>query len=491
MKLSRLLSGAGLPAADMDVEITGVTAGSDGNLLGKMFVLRPGREKNAENLISKAISNGASAVLTGKNIKASVPTVKCDNVRAAEARISAALYSGGAKIELVAVTGTNGKTTTASMLHHILSRCGRRAGLIGTVGAVFEGESCDTEGMTTPAPETFYRIIGEMSDLGADTAVFEASSQGIAGCRLDGLHVMKSSRLSAAIFTNLSPEHLDAHGTMEEYFRVKSSLFTEFSPHAAVINTDDAYGSRLSRRVGGVRVGTKSGDDFVIRDIAAGCGHVLYTLDYHGERRRVSIRAFAGAYNAYNSAAAAAAAVSLGIGFDEVCGALESFGGVPGRMEPVSVPNGFPARVYIDFAHTPAALTSLLKSAKAAYPEARIVVLFGCGGDRDREKRPKMGRAAAELADFAIVTSDNSRGEDKGAIINDILSGMTGYDNYTVIAERREAIKYALGSARKGDVIILAGKGHEKYEISNGIKSRFDEREEVESFFSHMRNEEK
>ncbi len=474
------LTDADLTPSEKDVEIDAVSAACGSDLHGQLFVLRPGREKNgAADILSCAEALGASALLYGAYLdlgeyKPKIPTVLTEDVRGGESRLCAALYAENAPLDLVAVTGTNGKTTTASMLHHILAECGIRVGIVGTLGAEFEGTQYDADEMTTPAPEIFYKILGDMCRRGAKAVVFEASSQGILQRRLEGLHVMKSSRMRSAVFTNLSPEHLDAHGTMEEYFRVKSSLFEDYAAGCAIINTDDAYGHRLYDKISGVSVGSGDGCEYKVYGISSSFGRTSYRLRAYG--KSYSAECAGGIYNAYNSAYAIAASHAFGVDTESAVRALYSFEGVRGRMERVKLPEAFPAEIYIDFAHTPDAIRELLTSARVMYPEKRLIVLFGCGGERDRAKRPLMGRIAVTLADFVIITSDNSRGEDKRDIINDILSGVKGYTNYTVIEDRKEAIYFAVGSAKAGDLIILAGKGHESYEISGGAKWAFDER---------------
>lgn len=471
-----------------DVIIKDVTKDSRKARSGSLFFAIPGGKVNGEDYISDAVKNGASAVVVSVTAKSEmtdgigVPVVRVHDVKGAFA-IACARFSGCDKIgkttHLTAVTGTNGKSTTAYMLAHILSATGHKTAVIGTLGCGFFGEVTLTDGMTTPSAECFYPMLAEFAKNGAEHIVFEASSQGIAEGRLFG--IPHSAFLTdTAVFTNLSPDHLDYHSSMEEYFEVKKSLFRDYGFRNFVINGKDGYGKRLYGEFGGISVG--DGDFFVKRIISSDELGVRYSLLVNGRDFDVKCPA-PGRFTAENSSLAIAAAVTLGISIDDAVFALEKFGGVPGRMEMIS-DEPF---VLIDFAHTPKALTELMETVRGFSRGRKITLLFGCGGDRDRSKRPLMGRIAATLADRIVITSDNSRTEKTEDIINEIMNGVPTSVEYTVIPSRHDAIEYALVTAEKDEMIVLAGKGHEDYEDIGGVKIPFSERDIVRTVMKKIK----
>lgn len=468
-----------------DVEISDVTADSRKAGEGTLYAAVRGRSQNGNDFISDAVRHGASAVVTdsAESIKAGVPVIYVPDAKTALSRLCARVYAKGADMRVFAVTGTNGKTTTSVVLSHILAAAGFRTAVIGTVGVGFCGETVAGDGMTTPIPEVLYSELGRLAREGAECAVIEVSSHGIAEGRLSGLRETKCE-LCSALFTNLSPEHLDYHADMDDYFRVKSRLFTDFGFRSAVINVNDGYGRKLASSVRCNTVTVGDGADYAATDVTYGSDGVRYTL--MSEYMRLAVRCpFAGAYTVENTLLAASAAIEFGIDPLTVSEALGTFRGVRGRMERLPT-EGFCAPVYIDFAHTPEALRALLSSVRRMHPDGRIVLLFGCGGDRDKTKRPVMGRIASVMADHTVITSDNSRTEDPDAIISDILAGVTEDSSYSVIRDRKNAIEYTLVTARDGDVILLAGKGHEDYEDRNGEKTHFDEREIVREVINKL-----
>lgn len=284
-------------------------------------------------------------------------------------------------------------------------------------------------------------------------------------------------KLKTAIFTNLSPEHLDYHDGMEDYFKVKSRLFMRFGFEKAIVNTDGKYGKRLAKTATGRVLTVGDEADYAARRVLCDCDGVEYLIS--SPWLRLAVRCpFNGAYTVENTMLAAVASLSEGIAPITVSEAIGTFNGVRGRMEKLNT-DPLDASVYIDFAHTPEALRSLLLSARRSFPERKIKVLFGCGGDRDKGKRAVMGRIATELADYTVITSDNSRSERPEDIISDILIGVDVNSSYSVIPNRKNAIEYMLKSSDAGDLILLAGKGHEDYEYRNGEKTHFDEREIV------------
>lgn len=465
-----------------DVEITDVTADSRKAGKGTLFVSIQGHTSNGNDFIEDAVRRGAAAVLTDSmpDRDVSVPCILTDDTRRDLSLLCARLYGikrADGKTGIVAVTGTNGKTTTAHMIAHLLSSSGYKVGVIGTVGnGFYSGYRQASCGMTTPEPEQLYREIGKMSADGADYIVLEVSSHGIYQRRLSGLS-LTGCELSAAVFTNLSPEHMDLHPTMEDYYLTKTKLFTDYGFERRIINADDEYGQRLCYTYGGISVGESNDALCRAKNITfLGEDGVHYVCSSPTATLNVKCP-MPGTYTVSNSMLAVTTALSLGADAMTVAEAMQSFSGVKGRMERIDIDkDSFVPPVFIDFAHTPAALEALIYSVRTVFPEKRIVVLFGCGGDRDRTKRAVMGRIATRDADLTVITSDNSRTERSDDIINDIMMGVLPSSAYSVIKDRKKAIEYVIMNADDDDVIVLAGKGHEDYEDVNGEKRFFDER---------------
>ncbi len=470
-----------------DVIITDVTADSRKAGNGSLFVCVKGRKRDGNDYINEAVSRGAAAIVTDDARRASstetscgVPVILVDDARESLSRLCARFYigDGGISTSLIAVTGTNGKTTTAHMMAHLLSSMGCKTGIIGTVGTgLYSHAHATFGGMTTPDPERFYREIGELCRIGAEYIIIEASSHGIAQGRLAGLPLTGITPRAAA-FTNLSAEHMDFHVTMEDYFLTKSRLFSDFGFEYKIINSDDEYGNRLCRMCdGALSVGRMENARYRAVDVThSGADGVRYVLRSQG--LALAVRSpIPGTYTVDNSALALVTVMQLGADPMAAAEAMSVFGGVRGRMERIAVDRRiFSPPVYIDFAHTPEALRALLASVRAAFPSKRIVTLFGCGGDRDKTKRAVMGRIATTISDHTVITSDNSRSEKTEGIISDILTGVLPNSSYSVMKNRADAIEYVIMNARDGDVILLVGKGHEEYEDIGGQRRYFDER---------------
>ena len=368
------------------------------------------------------------------------------------------------------VTGTNGKTTTTYMLHTVLRSLGKKAGLIGTVG-VLSGERKLGESMTTPEPLTLQHLLRQMVDDGCEAVCMEVSSHALTQHRVAGI------RFAVGIFTNLTQDHLDYHGTMERYLAAKRQLFMQCE--YGVFNADDPHVGAMMDGVPckALTYGIRQTADVMARDIDSGAQGIHYTLCYKGQTRRVEMR-IPGLFTVYNSLGCAAACLALGLELDAIVDGLHQMQTVPGRIE--VVPTGdTPYTVILDYAHTPDGLVNIL-SAVRGFAKNRVIALFGCGGDRDPKKRPLMGEAAGQGADYCIVTSDNPRTEDPQAIIDAIVPGVekTGCP-FEVVVDRRSAIRRALICAQPGDVIVLAGKGHEPYQEIDGVRHPFDEKEIV------------
>ncbi len=493
--------------AGLSIPVGGLSADSRSIRAGDLFIAIPGLHTDARRYMAEAAACGAAAVVTEvgeamSNI--SIPVIHVPNVRIAAACLYDAWYDHpGRRLRLVGVTGTNGKTTVATLLRHILREAGMDVGILGTVGCITpSGERTDLSGMTTPDPWVLYPLLAAMaacakSDAPLPIVVMEVTSHALK------LGKVAPLRFDVGIFTNLTPEHLDLHGTMEDYYASKRRLF-EVTRHA-VINADDRRGRMLLGEPLPVRhwdICHASGLDGLSPDRMCPAGEGSCTRVYAEQIKlleeagvafklttpdiRVRMRCpIPGDFSVMNTLEAASAALALGVSPVTVRDALRTFPGVPGRMERVSIPptcTRFPegASVYIDFAHTPDALEKLLGVAHSMRRrERRIVILFGCGGDRDPSKRKVMGRIASRMADFTVLTSDNSRTENPGRIIDDILRGVDKESAFVVIPDRKEAIRYAICHARPGDIILLAGKGHETYEINTEGKHPFSEKEIV------------
>lgn len=486
MKLYDLLSSLESFSCTMprDVQIRGIASDSRRVGRGDLFVCIRGLHEDGHDYLPDVIAAGAAAVVTEEG-RGEIPEgtvhITVPDTRAALARLCHAWYGyPGEHLRLIAVTGTNGKTSVSFMLRAIWEASLEPCGLIGTVvcdsgSRRLRSSQVETlANMTTPDPQDLYRLLAEMVEDGVRTVIMETTSHALALGKLDALH------FDAAIFTNLTPEHLDFHGSMENYFEAKAKLFERCD--LAILNGDDPWAVRLRERLKcPVRICSARGGtaDYAAEDIRdGGVDGISYRLHARDARMRIACP-IPGTFTVMNSLQAATLALERGKSPACIHDALSTLNGVQGRMERVRLPLSAEFSVFIDYAHTPDALENLLRAARGfCRPGQRLVVLFGCGGDRDRGKRPVMGALATELADYAVITSDNSREERVQDIIDDIVSGVrqTGQKNYTVIPDRREAIEYVLRHARAGDVILLAGKGHETYEIDRTGRHPFDER---------------
>lgn len=436
---------------------------------GALFFCVPGARVDGHALASEAIERGARALVVERPLDAAVPQLVVPDVRAAMA-VAADVFFGEPTraLEVAGVTGTSGKTTTAFLLHAILDAAGRAPGLVGTVEWVV-GEERRPAAFTTPEAIDLQRLFREMLDAGNRSVALEASSHGSALRRLDRV------RFDVLVFTNLSQDHLDLHGTMEAYFQAKRRLFTGAQPPPAAVNVGDPWGRRLAEDLADVHraplVTFGIGVDADVR--AEGL-----ELDRDGCRFRAAGVAIEcpllGRCNAENALAAVAAGLLLDLDEDAIADGIASVRQLPGRLERVD--EGQPFVVLVDYAHAPGSLRAALEAARGL-ARGKVIVVFGAGGDRDRGKRAPMGAVAAELADVVIVTSDNPRSEDARAIIDDVLEG-AGTD-VEIDPDRRSAIRRAIALAEEGDVVLVAGKGHERGQEVAGVVTPFDDREVV------------
>ncbi len=483
MKLRDLIAGVALTKLppDQDVEISGISYDTRDITPGCLFAALPGYKTDGHFYIDEALGKGAAVVLCQTEPIRPGPWLVAEDPRAALAALSANWFGHPAEgMTVVAVTGTNGKTTTTYLLKSVLEGAlGAKVGLIGTNQNMI-GEEVLPAHRTTPESYELQELLRHMADAGCSHVVMEASSIALALHRTDGI------RFAAGIFTNLTRDHLDFHGTMEAYRDAKGLLFRQSD--VAILNLDDEAG-RYFRDTAPCPVFTyserKDEADLVAKNIRLFPSHVEFEAVAKNAIGRVFLP-IPGGFTIYNALGVVAAALNLGLELPAILTALRTARGVKGRVEVVPVPAAY--TVIIDYAHTPDALENILTTVRDL-TERRVICVFGCGGDRDRTKRPVMGSIAAALSDLAVVTSDNPRTEDPMDIIADILPGMEGA-HYLLEPDRRKAIRLALSQAKTGDVVVLAGKGHETYQEIGTETVHLDEREEVAGYFAECRNAE-
>lgn len=465
---------------DMETEIASISSRSMEKTDRGLFFCIPGAHFDAHDYAPQAIGNGCVALVVERYLALDVPQVRVSNGRAAMARMAAAFFGHPAQgMKLVGITGTKGKTTTTYMLNAILEAAGHRCGLIGTTGNLIDGRLLPGS-HTTPDPIDLQRTLRMMADAGVEYVPMEVSAHAIDMYRLDGL------TFEVGCYTNLSQDHLDYFHTMENYFQAKKRFFTGGMVRNACVNADEETSAQLQADLNIPRItyGICAAADLYARDIEITEEGVNFELQLQGMHHILINLRMTGMFNVYNAMAAASCALVLGIAPEDIKAGLEGMSSVPGRIE--MLPTGTPYRVILDYSHVPDALTNILTTVRQ-FAKKRVIVLFGCGGDRDKGKRPMMGEIAGRLADFSILTSDNPRTEDPMAILAAIEAGIkpTG-GRYTVIENRREAIRYALEHGEPGDIIILAGKGHETYQEINGVKHPFDEKVVVQELLEEM-----
>ena len=491
MNFEKLLLGVGLecPERLYGVSCSGIVTDSRKVTKNCIFVCICGSACDGHNHIEEAIEAGASLIVAEKVrgvCEGGAAIIYVENTRLTASLLYNVWFdSPVADLKIIGVTGTNGKTSTALMMLSIFEEAGYPCGFLGTVGYMSVGRRLISESeMTTPDAERLYSCLAEMRSDGAEYVFMEVSS-----------HALIQSRVGAiifdtAVFTNLSEDHLDFHGDMEAYYKAKEMLFKQC--RRAVINIDDAAGARLFKSLDGKDIDKKScslesGDFCAVMPKSRGTAGSEYAIKTGSAIYRVFLP-IAGDFQIMNSLQAAAVAITHGIPVDRVRKALSVMHGICGRMEPLIAHEKQDFDIFIDYAHTPDALEKLLMSVRGFKDDrARIVLLFGCGGEREKEKRKIMGQIASRLADFTVVTSDNPRGENPESIIRDVLKGIDKEKEFVVIEERRQAIEEALCKyTRRGDILLLAGKGHESYQIDAFGKHPFDERKIVREILDRL-----
>jgi len=482
MKLKELLQGIHVLActADPETEISDVAYDSRKVQPGGAFMAISGFTSDGNRFIPQAREKGAAVVVTARKPKLDVPYVLVDNDRLALALMGTNFYGKPAEsMTMIGITGTNGKTSVTLLLKQVLEQTlGAKVGLIGTMGALVGDEHIHSD-RTTPESLELQGLFAKMRDAGCSHVVMEVSSHALTLDRVGGIH------FDVAAFTNLTEDHLDFHKTMDAYCDAKTMLFERCSK--AVINIDDSYAHRMLEKAKCpvVTTSVRGKGNLNAKDLELHAEGIRFAAaPVIGKSVEVALP-IPGKFTVYNALTVLGIARSLGISLEDSAAALAKAQGVKGRIEVVPTP-GKPWSVLIDYAHTPDGLENVLSSVKD-FCKGRVISVFGCGGDRDPIKRPIMGEIGVKLADFAIITSDNPRTEDPLAIIDDILKGVDpSMGPYVVVPERRTAIRYAMDIAKKDDIIVLAGKGHETYQEINNVKYHLDEREEVAAHLAEM-----
>ncbi len=467
---------------DMSVDIDEITSNSREKVEKGLFFCISGARFDAHQFAPQAISNGCAALVVERFLPdISVPQVLVSNSRAAMARMAAAFYGHPARqMKLVGVTGTKGKTTTSYLLKAIMEQAGYSCGLIGTTGNMIGSRKLKSD-LTTPDPIELQATLRQMADAGVQVVSMEVSAHAMDMHRLDGLV------FEAACYTNLSQDHLDYFHTMERYFEAKKQLFTSGMVRNASFNADEDTTLSMLKdlKIPYITYGICASADLYARDIEISEDGVRFDLKLRDMHNVTINLKMTGMFNVYNAIAAASLAMILGVSGNDIKVGLESVKGVPGRIE--MLPTNTPYKVILDYSHTPDALENILSTVKE-FVRKRIIVVFGCGGDRDHGKRPIMGEIGGRMADYSILTSDNPRTEDPYAILASIEEGIKRTKGeYTVIENRRDAIRHALEIGQDGDVIVLAGKGHETYQEVMGVKRPFDEKVVVAELLEEMR----
>jgi UDP-N-acetylmuramoyl-L-alanyl-D-glutamate--2,6-diaminopimelate ligase len=477
MTIDEILQGVGLtkelPGDLGRASVVGLEYDSRRVQPGFLFFAFPGARADGREFAKEAIDKGAVATVSELPAPEGFPGhwIEVENGRQALALAARNFYGDTAeRLKLTGVTGTNGKTTTTFLIDAVLREAGMTTALVGTIEYRIAGEVRPAVN-TTPESLDLYRLFQELEQAGGTHATMEVSSHALALGRVYGI------TFHTAVFTNLTRDHLDFHHTMEEYFAAKRLLF---APHGAlapewiVINFDDEYGRRIPPAPHTIRYGFEAGADLRASSLEMNFDGLRFTAQHGGERVQIA-SPLVGKFNAYNILAACGAALSYGLDWTTITRAIGKAPRVPGRFE--SVQQGQPFLVVVDYAHTDDALRNVISVARELHPK-RVITLFGCGGDRDRAKRPLMAQAAAQASDYVVLTSDNPRSEDPINIMNDALVGLRRFDTpHAIEPDRAKAIRAALGEARAGDIVILAGKGHETYQVLKDRVIHFDDRE--------------
>ena len=469
---------------NLDTEILEITSGSKDKTNSGLFFCIVGARFDAHDYAFEAVENGCVALIVERFLDLPVPQVLVSNGRAAMSRIAMAFYGYPSRnMRMIGITGTKGKTTTTYLLKSILEKEGLKCGLIGSTGSMIADQHLDGK-LTTPDPIDLQKMLRRMADEGVQAVVMEVSAHAIDMYRLDGME------FEVGFYTNLSQDHLDYFYTMERYFETKKQFFTSGMVRNAAVNADDETAEKLlaDLQIPLVTYAIAINADVFARDIEITEEGVHFTVQMQGmDDIRIRMR-MTGMFNVYNALAASSCALILGVDPANIREGLEAVASVPGRIEMLQT--GTPYKVILDYSHAPEALRNILKTVRQ-FARNRVICVFGCGGDRDKGKRPMMGEIGGKMADYCILTSDNPRTENPLVILAAIEKGIkpTG-GKYEVIENRREAIRRALEMGEDGDVIVLAGKGHETYQEIMGVKRPFDEKVIVSEILLEMKKRE-
>ncbi|AGX43703.1 UDP-N-acetylmuramoyl-L-alanyl-D-glutamate--2,6-diaminopimelate ligase [Clostridium saccharobutylicum] len=486
MNLNTILNGVDYKVVqgDINVEISKINYDSRKVQDSDIFVCIKGYTTDGHKYVNKAIENGAKVIIIQDDVSIDnkeIIIIKCEDTRKALAMIGANYYDNPSKkMKVIGITGTNGKTTTAFMIKDILESYNKKVGLIGTIANYIGNEKIHTE-RTTPESLELQELFAHMVDKGVEYCVMEVSSHSLALDRVYGV------KFEAGIFTNLTRDHLDFHKTFENYYKAKFKLFERCG--IRIVNIDDNYGKQVIEDLSKIKANnvysfsSRENADFKVFDEEMGSKEIKFKINL-GEEEQFVLN-IPGEYNIYNALGAIAVCFKLGVPIKSIKEGIANVV-VPGRCERVGKEYNLPYEIIIDYAHTPDGLENILETAKA-FTKGKLIAIFGCGGDRDKVKRPQMGKIGVDIADTAIITSDNPRSEEPMAIIKDIEAGIDK-DNYIVIENRKEAIKKAIDIASKDDVIVIAGKGHETYQILKDKTIHFDEREVIKEILDSMEN---
>ena len=482
MKLSQLtMNMPELLELTGDTEIRALTANSREKCAGGLFFCIRGGTVDAHNFAPQAIENGCVALVVERKLDIDCPQVLVTDVRAAMTRIASA-FNGHPqqRMKLIGITGTKGKTTTTFLLKSIFEAAGVRCGIIGTTGCIAGNTKLHSK-LTTPDPIEMFNILRIMADAGVQVVCMEVSAHALY------LRKLVAMTFEAAAYTNLSQDHLDFFGTMEKYFEAKKLLFTPDMVRNAAVNVDEETAPEIMKDLTcpTLTYGISARADLFARDIEITESGVSFTLSLRNLQFERIHLVLTGMFNVYNALVAAACALIVGVSLESIKKGLEAVVSVPGRVEMLATDT--PYRMILDYSHSPDALENILQTVRE-FCRGRIILVFGCGGDRDKGKRPMMGEIAGKLADYSILTSDNPRFEDPMVILGAIEKGIapTGA-KYEVIENRREAIRQAMEMAVGGDIVVLAGKGHETYQDICGVKYPFDEKEIVLELLEEMK----
>ena len=465
-----------------DFVISGLAYDSRKVKPGFVFFAIKGLKDDGSRYIDDALKNGASAVVVEANgdLKSDARLIATSNVRRAMSYMSGVFYGDpSSRIGLIGITGTNGKTTTASLTRSIFEYAGLPCGLIGTInyeyGSVKGGAS-----LTTPDSVELNMLLAEMAESGMKYCAMEVSSIALVMERVYGL------KFCTALFTNLTSEHLDFHGDMEEYYKAKKILFEGLAKDScAISNTDDEYGRMILESTNAKRFfySVENVSDLKPENVSISVTGINFDINFNGDKQRIS-SGLTGRFNVYNILASVSIALNNGIDLKTISEAVRIFESVRGRFNRINLPNG--AAAVVDYSHTSDSLRNAIEAARDLVElekkNGRVITIFGCGGNKDRTKRPVMGRFAVKLSDHAIITSDNPRYEDPYLIIDEIVSGTNGNKNYEIIEDREQAIRKGIEISRNGDIVLICGKGHEDYQEVKGIKKHFDDIEMVSKY---------